>query len=136
MGLKVGAYHFADLDNEPAAEMDHFASVIADAQPMLALPPALDVESMRGLSSFPTSTGAAEWVAEWLDAWDEAYSVVPLLYANLSVLHKYLPTLRDRHLWLAKWSVQADPGTYEQGDRQGLAVHRRHRHIPPGRSPR
>ena len=115
VGLKVGAYHFADLDNEPAAEMAHFASVVGVVQPMLALPPALDVESMRGLASFPTSTGAAEWVAEWLDAWASTYSVVPLLYCNLSILHKYLSTLRDRHLWLAKWSVQADPGTYEQG---------------------
>ena len=104
-GLKVGAYHFAQMAGPFDDELVHFAETVAGIPAgMLSLPAALDVERRQGLDSFDGPAGAQLWVSAWLDSQHQDTGIEPVLYTDPYVLDSYLLHLRGRPLWLAHWT--------------------------------
>lgn len=101
-GLLRGAYHFYEPADDPASQAQNFLSTVSLAPG--DLPPALDVETLGGVSSTELWSG----VAAWLQAVQTATGRQPLLYVAPGFWNENSPdlALTSYPLWLADYASQ------------------------------
>lgn len=104
VGIKVGTYHYAHPDNDPIKEVDHYVRTITGY--MLDLPPALDLEVVKGLSKQQVTSFAVRWLTET----ERRIGRKPLFYSYTSFIRSYVgKQLAAWPLWIAHYDV-ARPG--------------------------
>ena len=108
VGLRFGAYHFAQPDgrpNDPVAEADHFVDHALLGPGNLL--PVLDIERTGGL----TQAEVTEWILRWLDRVTERLGVRPIVYTSPNgwdVRTGDTTAVADAGytvLWVAHWGV-------------------------------
>ena len=116
LGMRFGAYHFAQPAGTSAATLISSAIVQADhlvdvAQPQPGeLPPVLDIEVTNNLSPANLQT----WVRAWLDEVFARTGVSALVYTSPAFWKKYLGDTQaeaaaGNKLWIAHWTTNASP---------------------------
>ena len=109
-GVRVSAYHFADLSQTPEANAANFRAAIGASNPG-ELMPALDVET-QGLPEHMT----ADEIRAWCMAFAAAFGSPLVLYTDHGTLLNRLDGGRSEmlaafpFLWLARYTNAADPG--------------------------
>ena len=98
-GIIRGAYHFYESGDDPVAQANYFASVLAKAGRLGRddLPPVLD---------FERATSGAN-VLKFLEALKAKTGRTPIIYVNESFASSYLtdPVFAEYPLWLAEYGV-------------------------------
>jgi GH25 family lysozyme M1 (1,4-beta-N-acetylmuramidase) len=112
-GMYMGAYHFADPENNSAkAEADYFLSVAKSYIKSCEMPPVLDLEdpsSGPSLSSSFSSAALTAWVQEWFDTVQKMTGITPVLYTD-GTYAKYLGSSLNKYpLWIA--TVSGSPSS-------------------------
>ena len=112
-GIRVGAYHFADLSQTPEANARNFAEAI-DALDIGGLIPALDVES-GGLPEHMTDAEIRAWMLAFAAAFNAILPTPLALYTGHSLINRMdggRSELRAAYpfLWLARYTNAKDPG--------------------------
>lgn len=117
-GLKIGYYHFANVNNTPAKEAKHFHDV-AKALPKADLCPVLDIETnnesekakAQGVKPL-TPIQIQEWIKNYIAAMAALgypkvviYSYTPFLDANLPANHPF----GTYPLWVAAYNNKPAP---------------------------
>lgn len=104
-GVIMGAYHFADPENNSAVnEANYFLGVAAPYIKSGYLPPVLDLEdppSGPPLSIFFTSAQLTTWVQTWMTTVQNATGVTPILYTNGTYAAYLNSSLNVYGLWMA-----------------------------------
>jgi lysozyme len=108
-GLLVSPYHLADVadssTNNATAEAQYFLSRAGAYATSGYLPPALDIESMYGL----TGAQLSGWVRAWLQyVQQQKPGVIPIIYTTRCVLLSLDTDLLSYPLWIADYDY--DPG--------------------------
>ena len=103
-GVLTGAYHFALADDDPSDDVDAFAKAIGGAQ--FALPPAVDVEIMNGL----TASRVADWLDGWIARCVDQLGRKPVLYTGPNFWtslgpHGLHPRFADCGLWISNYGA-------------------------------
>jgi len=113
-GVRIGAYHFADLSQTPEANAQNFADAI-DALDVGGLIPALDVES-GGLPEHMTADEIMAWCARFAAAFRAVIDTPLVLYTDHGTLINRMDGGRSEllaaypFLWIARYTNAADPG--------------------------
>ncbi|MES1248518.1 MAG: glycoside hydrolase family 25 protein [Actinomycetota bacterium] len=116
IGMRLGAYHFAQPSGSNAsqqtasaiAQADHFVDV---AQPKGGdLPPVLDLETTNSLKP----AGLVTWTQAWLDEVQARTGLAALIYASPAFWQKSLSdtsafALAGHRLWIAHWTKASAP---------------------------
>ncbi len=113
-GVRLGAYHFADVSQLPEANALNFAGAIGALRPGELLP-ALDVES-QGLPPHATPAEIMAWCERFAAAFASLIPTPLVLYTDRGTLLNRLDGGRSEmlaafpYLWLARYTGAADPG--------------------------
>ncbi|HUQ44677.1 MAG TPA: glycoside hydrolase family 25 protein [Candidatus Limnocylindria bacterium] len=105
LGIKFGAYHFAQPANNPVAEADWFVNNSGYQRGMIV--PTLDLERTGGLGT----TALTSWVKSWLGRVYDRLGVRAMIYVSPSFWRTYMNDTRwfaDNGyavLWTAHWST-------------------------------
>lgn len=116
-GVAMGAYHFADPENNTAtAEANYFLSVAGSYIKAGCAPPALDLEdppSGPALSSAFTSAQLTAWVQTWMSTVQSATGIAPVIYTDGNYAAYLSSSLSTYGLWIADpdGSATAPPAT-------------------------
>ncbi|HET8894023.1 MAG TPA: GH25 family lysozyme [Gaiellaceae bacterium] len=116
LGMRFGAYHFAQpagtsaatLISSAIAQADHLVDV---AQPQPGeLPPVLDLEVKNGLST----ASLQQWARAWLDEVYARTGILGLIYASPAFWKSALGdttafAAAGNKLWIAHWTTNAAP---------------------------
>ena len=98
VGIPIGAYHFFQLGEPAAPQVEHFLKTIKGKS--LQLPPALDLEGSPSDADFKAA-------AEWMESVAQRTGCQPLLYIDLSNYRamKAQNVLSSRQpVWLAAYT--------------------------------
>jgi GH25 family lysozyme M1 (1,4-beta-N-acetylmuramidase) len=111
-GIRVGPYHFCDLDTDtanpldPVNEANHFLSIIKPKyQTGMYLPPVADVEGFPPGTTAELKALTSTWVQSFSDTIYNALGVRPIIYTSLSKANSYYTSsvAGSHELWLAWW---------------------------------
>lgn len=104
LGLFRGAYHFAHLDADPAAQAAYFLAHLPPLAPGDA--GALDAEWPLNLTG-----DLSPWALAWLQHVEAVVGFPPLLYSFSDYITRHLqaPALAHYPLWLASWGTFCPP---------------------------
>ena len=107
-GMLVGSYHFFDASQDAAAQAEFFCQAVKDTGDQ-NLPPALDLETLAGVSI--TDHNAYRKAVLTLLAIVEDQLQTPVIYTNVSWYNTYLSTSDfDKYdLWIASWHNGTQP---------------------------
>ena len=114
VGIRLGAYHFADLSQTPESNAKNFADAI-DALDVGGLIPALDVES-GGLPEHMTDGEIRAWMVRFAAAFNALIPTPLVLYTDHGTLINRMDGGRSEllaaypFLWLARYTNAATPG--------------------------
>jgi len=117
-GLKIGYYHFANVNRVPKDEAAHFDAVVKTL-PHADIVPALDIEinndsdqaKQEGLKPL-TPAQMQEWIQGYLDAMAGLGYPTVVIYSDAGFLNGNLPASHPFGkipLWLAQYSDEAAP---------------------------
>lgn len=91
-----GAYHYYVADRNPELQANNFINTVQLVPG--DLPPAVDVEDLRGLSKMEIVAG----LTTYLQKIETAYHVKPVIYSNLHFLEDYLADdFKNYPLWIS-----------------------------------
>lgn len=110
-GIKVGTYHYAHPDNDPIKEVDHYVKTIAGYT--LDLPPALDLEVVKGLTKQQVTSFAYRWLSEV----ERRVGRKPLFYSYTSYIRTNIgKEIAAWPLWVAHYDVTrpGDNGVWDE----------------------
>lgn len=99
-GIMVGAYHYAHPDNDAEQEVSHFLKHVDVTK--LDLPPALDLETNKGLNR----TQVSQFALRWLNALEQRTGIMPIFYSYTDFIRNYITKdLAKWPLWIAHYNV-------------------------------
>ena len=98
-GLVVGAYHFYETNDAPAAQLNNFKNM-ASLQSG-DLPPVIDIEKLHNNDSIDLTKN----IQIFVDGLESYYGVKPIIYSGYNFANKYMKGFGGYPLWLAEYEV-------------------------------
>ncbi|OMH29193.1 hypothetical protein BGP75_20270 [Motiliproteus sp. MSK22-1] len=98
-GLTVGAYHFYETDDDPAAQLKNYTDMVSLQQG--DLPPVVDIEKLHDNDQ----ANLIDNLKAYLNGLEAHYGVKPIIYTGLDFANEYITEFGDYPLWLAEYEV-------------------------------
>jgi lysozyme len=115
-GIIPGAYDFFYPDDDAAAQANYFLSVVGQLIKSGDLPPALDLECIKGspgdeeCTQGVTGEQLIEDISTWLTTVEQALGCKPIIYTDLSYANEYLGDhFASYPLWIAEYTSNLTP---------------------------
>lgn len=130
VGMRVGAYHFADSNVSPSGNWAHFQAVAGSVNAFAngCLAPLLDMENDPVDGIFWNATSAPAFIRDFVAAYRQATGQRKIVvYANtsdwLNVMHPEQWADADTYLMCARYGIPPSPGNTGGFTHPQLAVH-------------
>ena len=113
-GVRLGAYHFADLGQDPIANAKNFATAIGSLQPGELLP-MVDVED-SGLPKGITAAQVNAWLVSFATEFNKHLATPLVMYCGVGKFAGRAGCMSAEvvklfpHLWLYRYTSASDPG--------------------------
>jgi lysozyme len=99
-GLRVGAYHFYETDDNPKAQLENFKSWVTLGQGDMA--PVIDIEKLHQKDDKDLIAN----LLIFLNGLETHYGIKPIVYTGENFANEYIFALGHYPLWLAQYQVK------------------------------